>query len=133
MATHPPTGSTQDVEAEDPGRREVSSGRRGKGYFLPGFIALVALLVIGVIFVGAGDLQHPAATELSGSDIGSQIALSIQAQQNTSSPPTVTCPAREPVHQGRTFQCTLRANPDRAVYVTEVDGRGRIRWSFSPG
>ena len=108
-------------------------GRKGKGYFLPGIIALIALLGIGLFFVGAGDLQHRPATELAGSDISSQIALAIQAQTNSGSVPTVTCPQHEPVRQGTRFSCTLHGRPDRIVYVTEVDGRGRIRWSFSPG
>ena len=112
---------------------DASPRRRGKGYFLPGTLALIALLAIGIFFVGAGDLQHPAARELAGSDISSQIALAIQAQQNSANAPAVTCPPREPVRQGARFECTLRGRPDRTVYVTEVDGRGRITWSLSGG
>ncbi len=111
-----------------------SAGRRGKGYFVPGFIALVALLAIG-LFVGAGDLQHPAPTTLVGPDIASQIALGIQAQQNSDHVPSVACPAREPVRQGFRFQCTLagrNGGASRTVYVNEVDGRGRVRWSLTP-
>lgn len=112
---------------------DASPRRRGKGYFLPGTIALLALLAIGILFVGAGDLQHPADTRLAGSDIASQIALAIQAQQNSATAPTVTCPHEEPVRQGNRFECTLHGRPDRTVYVTEIDGRGRISWSFSAG
>lgn len=117
------------------GRNGPTTGRRGKGYFLPGFIALAALLGIG-LFVGAGDLQHPVPTALVGPDIASQIALGIQAQQNLARAPAVSCPAREPVHEGLRFQCTLAAGSgggSRTVYVTEVDGRGRVRWSLAPG
>lgn len=112
---------------------DASARRRGKGYFLPGAIALIALLAIGTLFVGAGDLQHRAATELSGSDISSEIALAIQAQQNSRTVPTVTCPAREPVRKGLSFECILQGQTARTVYVTEADGRGRVSWSFSAG
>lgn len=121
------------TEAEGARGRPAPAGRRGKGYFLPAIIALVALLAIGLIFVGAGDLQHPAATQLTGADISSQIALAIQTEEGASSVPSVTCPGHEPVQAGHRFQCTLQGRPDRPVYVTEVDQRGRIRWSFSPG
>lgn len=134
QTTHPtdppsdgPGPAAGDAPAAPPTR---PSGRRGKGYFLPGGIALIALLAIGVVFVGAGDLQHPVPTELSGADIASQIALSIQAEQNARSLPAVTCPAQEPVRAGLPFRCSLAGPSARPVYVTEVDGRGRIRWSF---
>lgn len=128
--------TTEETRRPAAGPADAAQGerpsRRGKGYFLPGAIALVALLAIGLFFVGGGDLEHPAATELTGSDIASQIALAIQAQENAPAAPSVTCPAREPVRQGRRFVCTLHGTPDRTVYVTEVDGRGRVRWSFTP-
>lgn len=125
---------TTDQETQSVGapRAAPPTGRRGKGYFVPGIIALAALLAIGVFFVGAGDLQHKAATDLAGADIASQISLAIQAQENSARPPAVTCPSREPVRLGARFQCTVKGSPDRPVYVTEVDGRGRIRWSFTP-
>lgn len=118
--------------AAAPGQQEGGppSSRRGKGYFLPGTIALVALLGLG-LFVGAGDLQHPAATTISGSEIAAQISLGIQAQGTLRSPPQVTCPRQEPVRQGLRFQCTLEGRPDKPVYVIEVDGRGRVRWSLT--
>jgi hypothetical protein len=105
--------------------------RPRRGYFLPGVIALGALIVIG-LSVGAGDLEHPAPTTLDGSEIAAQIALGVQAQENASHPPTVTCPAREPVRAGVRFQCHL-GRPGPTVYVTEVDGRGRVHWSLTPG
>ncbi len=122
--THHETDGTVPVT---PGKE--SAGRRGRGYFLPGSIALVVLLGIG-LFVGAGDLQHRPATTISGADIASQIALGIQAQQNLPSPPEVTCPRQEPVRQGLRFQCTLGGRPAKPVYVTEADSRGRVRWSL---
>lgn len=110
----------------------TTSRRARRGYFLPGFIALVALLIIGLA-VGAGDLEHPAATKLVGTDIAQQIALGIQSQQQSSRPPDVTCPATEPVRTGLRFECRVDGAAGRVIYVTEVDDRGRIRWSFTPG
>lgn len=107
------------------------TGRSKRGYFLPGSIALVALVALG-LFVGAGDLSHPAPSTLVGSDIGAQIGLGIQTEENTASMPDVACPPKEPVRQGLRFTCMLRGRAPRTVYVTEVDGRGRVRWSFSP-
>lgn len=112
------------------------SGRGGKGYFLPGTIALVALLAIGLFFVGAGDLAHPADRRLAGADISQQIALAIQAREATTTAPAVKCPASEPVRQGYRFECARAGaapgTASRPVYVTEVDGRGSIRWSYTP-
>lgn len=103
-----------------------------RGYFLPGFIALAALLTLGVAF-GAGDLEHPAARTLVGPEIASQIALGIQTEENAAAAPAVHCPGSEPVRQGLVFDCTDGSGPsDRTVYVTEIDGRGDVRWSFSP-
>ncbi len=127
MTQHETTGTGADAPVADKGHR--AAGRRGKGYFLPGFIALVALLGIG-LFVGAGDLQHRPAGTISGTDIASQIALGIQAQQNLTSPVQVNCPRQEPVRPGLTFQCTLGGRPQGTVHVTEVDDRGRVRWSL---
>jgi hypothetical protein len=111
---------------------EPVTRRHRKGYFLPGFIALVALLALGLFSTGGGDLQHPAATKLIGSDIASQIGLGIQVEQNSTTAPSVSCPAEEPVRQGLRFTCTMGATPSRTVYVTELDGRGQIRWSLTP-
>ncbi len=144
MTTDQQTGQQTDRQtspADQPGPAATGPspgsppGRRGKGYFLPGSIALVVLLAIG-LFVGAGDLQHPAPRTLVGSDIASQISLGIQAQQNSTHAPSVTCPAREPVRPGYRFVCALAGRsgaPARAVYVTEIDGRGQVRWSLTPG
>ncbi len=89
----------------------------------------MALLVIGLLW-GAGDLEHPAAKSLVGSETAAQIALGIQAQQNLHQAPQVTCPAREPVRPGLTFDCRLAGHPPRSVHVTEIDRRGEVRWSL---
>lgn len=107
------------------------TGRRGKGYFLPGVIALLALLGLG-LFVGAGDLDHRAPTSLDGTAIASQISLAIQADQNSASAPSIICPAKEPVRAGLQFDCTLGGHPSKTVRVTEVDSRGRVQWSLTP-
>jgi hypothetical protein len=101
---------------------------RRRGYVLPGAIALAALLGIGAA-LGAGDLAHPADRTISGPDIALPIALDIQGREGTRSIPAVSCPAREPVRAGLRFTCRAGA---RTVYVTEVDGRGRVTWSFTP-
>jgi hypothetical protein len=88
-------------------------------------------MVIGLLW-GGGDLEHPAATSLAGSDVAAQISLGIQAQENATRPPVVTCPAEEPVAVGHTFDCTLAGSPPRPVHVTEVDGRGRLQWTLAP-
>ena len=111
--------------------RPAKTGRRGRGYFLPGFIALLALLGLG-LFVGAGDLEHPAAHTLEGPVVASQIALAIQAEQNSVAAPRISCPAEEPVRVGRQFDCTMSGHPPQTVKVTEVDGRGRVSWSLQP-
>ena len=111
------------TEEEQP----APSGRRGKGYFLPGFIALLALLGLG-LFVGAGDLEHPVPRTLDGTEIAAQISLGIQAAWHTVAPPQVTCPAKEPVRVGQQFDCTMSGHPPTTVQVREVDGRGRIEF-----
>lgn len=118
---------TPGPEPTDPARGR-RAGRRG--YFVPGAVALVALLGIG-LWIGAGaDLTHPPPKTLHGSDVAGQISLGIQAQQNDSSPPTVRCPD-EPVRTGYRFTCTLeRAGSKRTVDVSEIDGRGHLRWSL---
>jgi hypothetical protein len=90
------------------------------------------LLLIGGA-VGAGDLVHSAPRSLSGPDLSSEIALGIQAAQGLEQPPPVSCPAHEPVRVGLAFKCieTTTDQGDRPVYVTEIDGRGHLRWSFT--
>lgn len=114
---------------------EVAGRARGKrGYFLPGAIALAALLAIGGA-VGAGDLSHPAPRSLAGSDVASEIALGIQTAERLSQPPSVSCPPTEEVGNGLRFTCTEAAGgsrPARTIAVTEIDGRGHLRWSVAP-
>jgi hypothetical protein len=102
-----------------------------RGYFLPGAIALAALLLIG-LYVGAGDLQHPGARTLVGPAIADQIALSIQIEQAAARAPAISCPPEEPVRQGLKFTCTLGGAAHKTLYVTEIDGRGQVRWSLTP-
>lgn len=113
----------------------ASGGRRGKrGYFLPGAIALAALLLIGGA-IGAGDLVHPAPKKLRGPEVASQIALGVQVQQNRTSALRVTCPAVEPVRTGYHFDCTLDTGTGTpvTVTVTEFNGRGGLHWSLGAG
>ena len=119
---------TMDTEPPAP---PAPAGRRGRGYFLPGLIALAALLALG-LFVGAGDLEHPAPHRLDGTAIASQIALAIQVEQNSAAAPRVSCPPDEPVRAGFQFDCSMAGSPSRTVRVTEVDDRGQVRWAFQP-
>lgn len=124
MTDAPRTDPTPGPPPGGPARRPR------RGYFLPGFIALAALLAIGLA-VGAGDLSHPAPQTLNGPDVASQIALGVQSQLDESTPPPVSCPAHEPVKAGYRFDCELGGGPaPRTVAVTEVDGRGRLHWSL---
>ncbi|HEX4864188.1 MAG TPA: DUF4333 domain-containing protein [Acidimicrobiales bacterium] len=110
----------------------TAAGRR-RGRWVPGIIALAALLAIGIV-VGAGaDLTHPSPRTLTGRDVASQLALAIQADKGLTQPPRLKCPASEPVRAGLTFQCTatgVQRGPAEVV-VTEIDGRGHLRWSLS--
>jgi hypothetical protein len=113
------------------------SGRRRRGYWIPGLISLAVLTAIGVA-LGAGDLNHSNPKRLNGTDVAQQIALGIQAREGSHSPPDVRCPASEPVRQGWRFVCTRVASgtagtaggATQSVEVTEVDNRGRVRWSL---
>ena len=129
MSSAETTGTPETPEAAPDQPPSAPSHRRGKGYFLPGTIALAALVGIGA-FVGAGDLEHPAAKTLDGTLISSQIALGIQAQRNSVDAPQISCPPKEPVRQGFGFDCTMAGRPPVTVHVTELDSRGRISWSL---
>jgi hypothetical protein len=97
-------------------------------------IALAALLAIGVV-VGAGaDLTHPSPHNLSGRDVSAQIALGIEAEKGMASLPTVDCPSTEPIRDGRSFHCAVSGLPREGhgtVQVTEIDGRGHLRWQLN--
>lgn len=109
----------------------MSSSRRG--YFVPGLVALAALLGIGTA-LGAGDLSHRPPSSLAGPDVAEELALGIQAQAGAPSTPPVSCPRSEPVRAGATFTCTLgpwRGSGRRTVRVVEIDSRGHLRWSLA--
>jgi Domain of unknown function (DUF4333) len=121
------------VRPADPAPTEPAGGppRRRRGYFLPGIIALAALLAIGAA-IGAGDLSHPAPKTLGGPDVASELAFGIEGQVGATSPPPVSCPATVPVRDGYRFRCTtiLHGSP-RPVAVVEIDTRGHLRWSLA--
>lgn len=101
---------------------------------IPGLIALAVLLAIGIVFGAGGDLTHPGPDRLTGRDISAQLALGIQTQQGISTPPAVSCPASEPVRTGFNFECTVTGLPSHQAQkldVTEIDGRGHLRWKIS--
>ncbi len=107
-----------------------SAARRRRGYWIPGVIALVVLLGIGLGF-GAGDLNHRGPTTLAGPQIAQDLAQAIQAKEATPTPPTVHCPDSEPARAGLRFACAVtQAGATRAVDVTETNGRGGLSWHF---
>jgi Domain of unknown function (DUF4333) len=113
-------------DAQTGARPSVPARRRG--YWIPGLIALAVLLLIAVA-VGAGDLDHSAPHVLQGPDVASQIALGIQAQEETASAPNVHCPKTEPVRSGLQFQCAVWRNGKRVpVEVVELDQHGQLSW-----
>jgi Domain of unknown function (DUF4333) len=122
------SAGSPDVQAGPP-----PSGRRGgRGYWIPGLIAMAFLLIIAVA-VGAGDLDHGAPHILQGPDIASQIALGIQTQQGTASAPVVHCPKTEPVRSGWQFECSVsQAGRSVPVEVVELDQHGQLSWHLGP-
>jgi hypothetical protein len=113
-----------------PAVAEGPRGRRRRGYWIPGLIALAVLLGIGLAF-GAGDLDHGGPNTLAGPEMDQDLARAIQASEGTPSPPTVHCPRSEPARAGLQFVCTVTgAGPTRTVHVTEIDGRGGLSWRF---
>jgi len=127
------------VEAQDeavlsgPAGTPAKPRRSRRGYFLPGVIALAALLGIGTAF-GAGDLVHQAPRVLSGPEVASQVELGLQAELNSVNQPYVTCPSSEPVKAGLTFTCfeRPRSGPARPISVSEIDARGQLQFGL-PG
>jgi Domain of unknown function (DUF4333) len=113
--------------AQETGR--ARSGRRGKGYFIPGLIALAVMVAAGGVVNFAG-LDHAHPSNLAGNDVATFVAQGIQAQQGLAAPPTISCPPREPVRTGLSFTCTWQqVGGDRQVKVTETDARGQYRFS----
>jgi hypothetical protein len=114
----------------EPAVAEGPRGRRRRGYWIPGLIALAVLLGIGLA-LGAGDLDHGGPTTLAGPAIARNLAGAIQASEGTPSPPTVHCPHSEPARAGLQFVCTATAaGTTRTVHVTEINGRGGLSWRF---
>jgi hypothetical protein len=110
----------------------TSARPRKRGYFIPGLIALVAMAGIGAA-VNFGGLDHGAPSRLAGSDVSTFLAQGIQAQQGLSAPPSITCPASEPVRAGLSFTCQwAHAGVDQAVHVTETTA-GQFRFSLAGG
>jgi hypothetical protein len=105
--------------------------RPSRGYLIPALIAMAVLLAIGTA-VGAGDLAHPAPARLEGPTVAAQIAVALQQQRRSQTPPVVTCPRTIPVRRGFQFVCTIaggRSGP--AVHVREIDNRGGLRWQLA--
>ena len=110
----------------------TSAGHR-RARWIPGLIALAALLGIGIVFGAGADLTHPGPHRLNGTDVSAQLALSIQSEEGTSRPPSLSCPKSEPVRTGFTFDCTasgLRSHQVQRVQVTEIDGSGHLHWAL---
>ena len=107
------------------------AARRRRARWVPGLIALGALLTIGFVVGAGGDLSHPPPKTLTGSDVSAQLAISIQAARSLSSPPSVSCPAHEPLRSGLSFRCHYDGG--KTIDVVETDGRGHLRWSLPPG
>jgi hypothetical protein len=102
---------------------------RKRGYFIPGIISLLAMVGIGAL-VNFGGLDHGSPSRLAGSDVSTFLAQGIQAQQGLSAPPSITCPASEPVHAGLSFTCQwAHDGSDRVVHVTETTA-GQFRFSL---
>lgn len=117
-------------EQPGPAAPARASRRKGRGYLVPGLIALAVLGVVAVV-VNAAGLQHRDPTALAGPDVATRIAQSIQARNALPTPPQVRCPASTPVRGGLVFTCRLTAGPGRDITVTQTDGRGSYTWSVA--
>ena len=112
----------------------TTAATRRRGRWVPGIIALAALLAIGIVFGAGADLTHPAPHALAGRDVANQVALGIQAEKGLARAPSLNCPSTEPIRAGLTFECTaagLPSTPSARVVVTEIDNRGHLRWRLS--
>ncbi len=129
MSENPLTDRPGPAEPSAPDA--AAARRKRRGYFLPGTIALLALVGIGAA-LGAGDLSHPAGSHLDGRNVEEQITLALSAQGGPAHAATVTCPASEPLQQGLSFTCRVTDSSGRqSVVVTEVDSRGGVRWALA--
>jgi hypothetical protein len=105
-------------------------GRPARGYALPALIAMAVLLIIGGA-VGAGDLAHRAPARLQGPTVAAQIAVGIEQQKRSQTPPLVSCPPTIPVRMGYRFVCTVAGPTSRLpVRVQEIDNRGGLTWQL---
>lgn len=112
----------------------TTAATRRRGRWVPGIIALAALLAIGIVFGAGADLTHPAPHSLAGRDVANQVGLGIQSEKGLTRAPLLNCPASEPVRAGLTFECTATRLPSASsarVEVTEIDNRGHLRWRLS--
>ena len=127
----PPAGPA--APGADAASVEASPRRPKRGYLVPGIIALVVLAALAVIINYAG-LSHPSPHTLSGSDAATLISQGLQSDQGASSPPQISCPAREPIRAGVTFRCTWHrpGGTLTPVEVTETDGTGNLRFRTLP-
>lgn len=109
----------------------MSTGKRSS-YLRSGLVALGVLVVIGVAFNYLFIQSHrPGA--LYGPLVSDRISQGLQVDTHTSTPPSVTCPAREPRRAGLTFTCTLvNAAGSTPVTVHETDGRGDFTFRVDP-
>lgn len=106
-----------------------------RGYLLPGTIALVVLGGLAAVF-GVVGLQTHYPRTLAGPEEATLIsqALQARARHGEAVPPTVRCPAVEPVRRGLVFDCTLVRPGGRAqtIRVTETNARGSTSYEVEP-
>jgi hypothetical protein len=94
-------------------------------------IALAVMVVAGGVVNFAG-LDHAHSATLAGRDVSTFVAQGIQAEQGLATPPTIACPASEPVRTGLSFTCRwVQATGDRRVTVTETDARGQFSFAVA--
>ena len=88
-----------------------------------GIAALAVLVVIGFL-INFLFLSQRSPGVLDGPVVAERIAQSIQFNQHTPAPPTVECPAREPLRADTAFTCTLERRPFPVVIDVSVRGTG---------
>lgn len=113
-----------------PAADSPSGGSGRRGYFFPGVLALLAMVGIGAV-ANLGALDHRGPSRLAGSDVSTFLAQGIQAERGLSAPPSVSCPANEPVRVGLRFVCRWEQGAlSRPIQVTETANR---QFRFSVG
>ncbi len=105
-------------------------GRRRRGYWLPGLIAMTFLVVVSVAF-GLVGLESHVGRRLQGQVVAEDLALDLQSGATI---PTVRCPSEEPRRAGLSFYCTERSpgRTPRTIQVTETAARGGFRYRLLP-